>query len=142
MSTPPQQGSNPAKTLDVGDRAVRYGGWTFSMPASFPDARPPECAGIYSVQVINTEWLPLPFEPIYFGSSANLAARVVAVTHIAFGRWIGHPKAGMGLYVSYAALPCTSDEVLANLVSGLIATYRPAANRPGRRSGATRLTVR
>lgn len=137
MST--QQGSDPAKPLDVGDRAVRYGGWTFSMPASFTDARPPACAGLYAVQVVNTEWLPLPFEPIYFGASANLAARVVAVTHLAFGRWIAHPRAGMGLYVSYAALPCVGDDVLRNLCDGLVATYRPAANLQKQRAGAPRM---
>jgi hypothetical protein len=124
-----QQGSGIAGVgPDLGDRAVRYGGWTFSMPASFPDATPPSCAGIYCVQVINTGWMPLPFEPIYFGHSASLAARVVAVTHLAFGRWIAHPRAGMGLFVSYAALPCTADQVLGDLVNGLIATYRPSAN--------------
>jgi hypothetical protein len=130
MSSRRQQSSNQvgARQLDIGDRAVRYGGWTFSMPASFQDATPPACAGMYSVQVVNTEWMPLPFEPIYFGHSASLAARVVAVTHLAFGRWIAHPKAGMGLFVSYAALPCTSDEVLRNIVNGLVLTYRPSAN--------------
>jgi hypothetical protein len=30
--------------------------------------------------------------------------------------------------VSYAALPCTSDHVLKNIVAGLVSTYRPAAN--------------
>ncbi len=130
MHTRRQQGSSSqdGPRLDVGDRAVRYGGWTFSMPASFPDATPPSCAGLYAVQVINTEWMPLPFEPIYFSHSANLAARVIAVTHIAFGHWIAHPKAGMGLFVSYAALPCTSDRVLCDLVNGLVTTYRPSAN--------------
>lgn len=125
-----QQGSNSPDESppDAADRAIRYGGWTFSMPASFPDVTPPSCAGLYAVQVINTEWMPLPFEPIYFGHSANLAACVVAVTHVAFGRWIAHPKAGMGLFVAYAALPCTSDEVLRSIVNGLVATYRPSAN--------------
>ncbi len=125
-----QQGSSgQSGTLPyAGDRAVRYGGWTFSIPASFHDARPPSCAGLYCVQVINTEWMPLPFEPIYFGHSASLAARVVAATHLAFGRWIAHPRAGMGLFVSYAALPCTGDEVLRGIVNALISTYRPCAN--------------
>ncbi len=104
------------------------------MPASFQDATPPSCAGIYCVQVINTEWMPLPFEPIYFGHTANLHARVVALTHVAFGRWIAHPRAGMGLFVSYAALPCTSDDVLRKLVGGLVSTYKPTANVPSTRA--------
>lgn len=110
------------------DRAVRYGGWLFSAPAAFTGASGPDCPGLYAVQVVNTTWTPCPFEPIYFGHAADLAARAVAATHQAFGRWIAHPRAGTGLFVSYAALPCTPEGVLRNIVVGLVATYRPAAN--------------
>ena len=110
------------------DRALRYGGWLFSAPASFASASGPGCAGLYAVQVVNPTWTPCPFEPIYFGHAADLALRAVAATHRAFGRWIAHPRAGTGLFVSYAALPCTSDDVLKNIVAGLVSTYRPAAN--------------
>jgi len=110
------------------DRAVRYGGWLFSAPASFAGARAPTCAGLYAVQVVNPTWTPCPFEPIYFGHAGSLSAHAIAAAHHAFGRWIAHPRAGTGLFVSYAALPCTSDEVLRNIVVGLVTTYRPAAN--------------
>jgi len=110
------------------DRTVRYGGWLFSAPASLATPSAPTCAGLYAVQVVNPTWTPCPFEPIYFGHAADLAVRAVAATHQAFGRWIAHPRAGTGLFVSYAALPCTSDNVLKNIVAGLVSTYRPAAN--------------
>ena len=110
------------------DHAVRYGGWLFSAPASLASAIAPNCAGLYAVQVVNPTWTPSPFEPIYFGHATELVARAMTATHEAFGRWIAHPRAGTGLFVSFAALPCTSDDVLKNIIAGLVATYRPAGN--------------
>jgi hypothetical protein len=100
----------------------------FSAPMPFAKAAAPNCAGIYAVQVVNATWTPCPFEPIYFGSAIDLSEEVVAVTHRAFARWIAHPRAGTGLFVSYAALPCTSEPVLRNVVGALVATYRLQAN--------------
>lgn len=113
------------------DRTVRYGGWLFSVPSPFSRAIAPNCAGLYAVQVVNPNWTPCPFEPIYFGGADDLQALVIAATHRAFARWIAHPRAGTGLFVSYAALPCTSDRVVRNIVAGLVATYRPVANAEG-----------
>lgn len=108
-------------------RTVRYGGWMFSAPSSFASAIAPGCAGLYAVQVLNATWTPCPFEPVFFGHAQNLLGSVVS-SHPAYGRWIAHPRAGMGLYVSYAALPCTSVEALRHIVAGLVASYRPAAH--------------
>lgn len=109
------------------DRTVRYGGWMFSAPASLALAIAPGCAGLYAIQVLNSTWTPCPFEPIYFGHAPNLVGSV-ATPHPAYGRWIAHPRAGTGLYVSYAALPCTSAEVLRHIVAGLVQSYQPAVN--------------
>ena len=94
------------------DRTVRYGGWMFSAPASFSTSVAPGCAGLYAIQVLNGTWTPCPFEPIFFGHAQNLLGSVVT-TNQSYGRWIAHPRAGTGLYVSYAALPCTSVEASA-----------------------------
>lgn len=110
------------------DRSVRYGGWLFSAPTSFARALSPGCAGLYAVQVMNATWSPCPFEPIYFGYATELMDPFVGAAHPAFGRWIAHPRAGTGLYVSYAALPCTSEVALRKIAGGLVASYRPAAN--------------
>jgi hypothetical protein len=118
----------PQAPRQGGEAAVRYGGWMFSAPAAFTRAVPPSCAGVYAIQVVNPTWTPVPFEPIYFGAAENLAEGTVTPAHRAFGRWIAHPRAGTGLFVSYAAMPCTSSEVLARITLGLIAAYRPAAN--------------
>lgn len=112
----------------AGDRTVRYGGWLFSAPSSFAAATPPNCAGLYAIQVMNPTWTPCPFEPIYFGFATDLQRQFIGASHPAFGRWIAHPRAGTGLYVSHAALPCTSDDALRSIVNGLVMTYRPAAN--------------
>ena len=100
----------------------------FSAPAPFAHAIAPNCAGLYAVQVLNPAWTPCPFEPIYFGEAAALQDRSLGTGHGAFPRWIAHPRAGTGLYVSFAALPCTRDDVLRNIVGGLVHTYRPVAN--------------
>ena len=109
------------------DRTVRYGGWMFSAPASFATAIAPGCAGLYAVQVLNPAWIPCPFEPICFGHAQDLVGSVVS-THPAYGRWIAHPRAGTGLYVAYAALPCTSAESLRHIVGALVRQYQPATN--------------
>lgn len=110
------------------DRIVRYGGWMFSAPSSFSAAIAPGCAGLYSIQVLNGTWTPCPFEPVFFGHAQNLLGSVVT-THPSFSRWIAHPRAGTGLYVSYAALPCTSVEALRHIVAALVQSYQPVANR-------------
>lgn len=109
------------------DRTVRYGGWMFSAPAAFAAAMAPGCAGLYAIQVLNPTWTPCPFEPIYFGHAQNLLGSVVN-THPSYGRWIAHPRAGIGLYVAYAALPCTSVDALRHIVQALVQSYRPFAH--------------
>jgi hypothetical protein len=109
------------------DRIVRYGGWMFSAPSSFSAAIAPGCAGLYSIQVLNGTWTPCPFEPIFFGHAQNLQGSVVT-THPAYGQWIAHPRAGTGLYVSYAALPCTGVVALRSIVASLVRSYQPAAH--------------
>jgi hypothetical protein len=100
----------------------------FSSPASFATAIAPGCAGLYAIQVLNATWTPCPFEPIFFGHAQNLLGSVVT-THPTYGRWIAHARAGTGLYVSYAALPCTSVETLRHIVGTLVTSYQPAAHR-------------
>ena len=109
-------------------RTVRYGGWMFSAPVPFAEAMPPDCAGLYAVQVVNATWRPCPFEPIYFGAAIDLSEQGIAASHDAFARWIAHPRAGTGLFISYAALPCTSEHALRSIVAALVTSYRPQAN--------------
>ena len=110
---------------------VRYGGWLFCAPAPFAMAIAPDCAGLYAVQVLNASWTPCPFEPIQFGASSDLAHFAVAASHRSFARWIAHPRAGTGLFVSYAALPCTSETALASIVAELHRTYRMVVDHRG-----------
>ena len=79
----------------------------------------------------NANWTPCPFEPIYFGETHDLSEHVVAASHRAFARWIAHPRAGTGLFVSYAAIPCTSEKALRSIVAQLVLTYRTVANERG-----------
>ena len=117
----------PAAALQT----VRYGGWLFSAPSPFATAIAPDCAGLFAVQVLNASWTPCPFEPIHFGAAQDLALHALAATHRSFARWIAHPRAGTGLFVSYAALPCASDTALRSIVTNLVQTYRTIADDRG-----------
>jgi hypothetical protein len=86
---------------------------------------------LYAIQVVNAGWSPCPFEPIHFGASKDLGEHVLAATHRAFARWIAHPRAGTGLFVSYAALPCTSETALQSIVESLVAAYHTMGNERG-----------
>jgi hypothetical protein len=119
--------SAPGSALET----VRYGGWLFSTPSPFATAIAPPCAGLYAIQVVNAGWTPCPFEPIYFGASQDLAEHVLAATHRAFARWIAHPRAGTGLFVSYAAVPCASEAALQSIVESLVSAYRTMGNERG-----------
>lgn len=103
---------------------VRYGGWLFTAPSPFATAIAPDCAGFFAVQVLNASWTPCPFEPIHFGAARDLSLHAHAATHRGFARWIAHPRAGTGLFVSYAALPCASETALRSIVTSLVASYR------------------
>jgi hypothetical protein len=109
-------------------RAISYAGWLFSYPLPLFLTPAPSGPGLYAVQVADAGYRPHPFEPIFFGESADLADRSFPSQH-AFRRWCQHPAviAGSLLYVSYLRLPFNRrfrQRVEGNLVS----RYRPACN--------------
>jgi len=105
-----------------------YDGWSFSYPQPLLASKPPELPVVYAVQVMNLTWKPLPYEPIFFGESENLA-RTGLVFHPAFGRWSAHPAIvdGERLYFSYLWLP-RGAEFREHVERSLIARYRPICN--------------
>ena len=72
----------------------------------------------------------------------DLSEHVVAATHRAFARWIAHPRAGTGLFVSYAALPCTSEKVLRNIARSRPGDDLPDRGERARPAGPRGLTIR
>ena len=91
----------------------------------------PSCA---RCRYIDASWTPCPFEPIFFGRSLDLSERVVEATHSGFGALDRASAGRAGLLVSYTALPCTSKNVLRDVVE------RPGDGRPdgGEQAGPVR----
>jgi len=114
---------------------MTYGGWSFSYPEHLLASNPPQLAGLYAIQVINPTWKPLPYQPIYFGESDDLASVGLGADHPAFDRWCVHPgvRDGGHLYVSYLWLP-RGEEFREHVERTLIARYRPICNAVSRES--------
>ena len=107
---------------------ISYGTLQFTDPAPFwPDALPPT-AGLYVILVPNYEYRPAPYEPIYFGSSANMRA-AVGTHHVAYSRWRWHPRGRSGLFVAYVAMPSSTEDWRRYNEAQLVKQYQPACNR-------------
>jgi hypothetical protein len=79
---------------------VEYGGWRFTAPVSMLEAKVPAKPGLFVIQVRERFWARREFEPIDFGQSANLYRRLIVDGDDCFVRWLMHPRAKSGLYVS------------------------------------------
>jgi hypothetical protein len=79
---------------------VEYGGWRFTAPVSMLEAKVPAKPGLFVIQVRERFWARREFEPIDFGQSANLYRRLMVDGDDSFVRWLMHPRAKSGLYVS------------------------------------------
>jgi len=107
---------------------ISYGTLQFTDPQPFgPDALP-QTAGIYVVLVPNYEYRPIPYEPIYFGESANMSA-AVGTHHLAYSRWRWHPRGRSGLFVACVAMPSSTEDWRRYNMRQLIDQYTPACNR-------------
>lgn len=110
---------------------VTYGDWKFSPPKPIFEIPIPPKAGLFAILVRVGPWLwPLPqFEPIFFGEGANLYRRVVADGTGSFVRWLMHPKAVHGLYVSICMTHGLDKAMREGAVSRLLQRYRPDLTR-------------
>jgi hypothetical protein len=107
---------------------ISYGTLQFTDPVPLaPDALP-AIAGLYVVLVPNYEYRPVPYEPIYFGSSANLRA-AVGVHHLAYNRWRWHPRGRSGLFVACVPMPSSTEDWRKYNEGQLIKQYNPPCNR-------------
>lgn len=79
---------------------INYGGLLFTNPVPIAYALPPKDPGLYVIQVRNPNFGPMPFQPIAFGASDNLAAGRLE-SHAQYPRWKIHRPANRGLFASY-----------------------------------------
>ncbi|MEP7208105.1 MAG: hypothetical protein ABI920_14285 [Casimicrobiaceae bacterium] len=105
--------------------SINYGGLVFTNPVPIAYALPPKDPGIYAIQVRSLSYGPMPYQPIAFGVSDNLAA-VVVETVPAFEHWQAHRLAGSGLFVSYCMLRYQSESYRDSMAAELAAQYLPS----------------
>ena len=70
---------------------LSFGTLQFSDPHALALDALPATAGLFAILVPNYEYRPDPYEPIYFGESANLRV-AVGTHHTAYNRWRWHPR--------------------------------------------------
>ncbi len=92
--------SDERREQGTGQGTVEYGGWRFTAPVSMLEAKVPAKPGLFVIQVRERFWARREFEPIDFGQSANLYRRLIVDGDDCFVRWLMHPRAKSGLYVS------------------------------------------
>lgn len=121
--------------LDIGNRTVsgiNYGGLLFTNPVPLAYALPPNDPGLFAIQVRSLSYGPLPYEPIAFGASANLAD-IVLEAHPDFEVWRSHRLAAAGLFASYCLLRYESEGYREAMQADLTAQYcRAEAMRQAR----------
>jgi hypothetical protein len=107
---------------------ISYGTLQFTDPVPLGPDSLPSSAGLYAILVPNYEYRPAPYEPIYFGSSANMRA-AVGTHHTAYNRWRWHPRGRSGLFVAYVAMPSSTEDWRRYNEGQLVKQYQPACNR-------------
>jgi hypothetical protein len=54
---------------------MRFNDCVFSEPIRLAEWTPPRCAGLYAILIVDSNWAPKPFQPLYFGEFGNNAPR-------------------------------------------------------------------
>ena len=109
---------------------IEYGGWRFTAPVSMLEAKVPAKPGLFVIQVRERFWARREFEPIDFGQSANLYRRLMVDGDDCFVRWLMHPRAKSGLYVSLMVADIMGAAARKFLQWKLIEQYLRSAAEP------------
>ena len=108
---------------------IKYGEWEFSAPRLMFKGPVPAKPGLFVIQVRVRRWFARHYEPIYFGESANLYRRLLVDGGGEFVRWLMHPRAVHGLFVSHFATTGMDKWAREFAVNRLLARYRPDLTR-------------
>jgi hypothetical protein len=107
---------------------ISYGTMKFTDPVPLAADVLPAGPGLFAILVPNYECRPVPYEPIYFGESANIRG-AVGTHHAAYNRWRWHPRGRSGLFVSCMFMPSSTEDWRRYNEGQLIKQYNPACNR-------------
>ena len=111
-------------------KTIGYGGWSFTAPVSMLEAKVPAKPGLFVIQVRERFWARREFEPIDFGESENLYQRLMVDGDDCFLRWLMHPRARHGLYVSLLTADIMGRAARKFLQWKLIEQYLRSAAEP------------
>ncbi len=107
---------------------VNFHGYRFTLPVPYTGMEAPNGGGVYAVMVTNALWMPSSMQPIYFGQTDRFYDRHVARQHLGYSRWMAHPGALYGLFISYHAMPREEKGAREFVESVLVSHYRPECN--------------
>ena len=108
--------------------SLQFGSITFSDPVKLAQWRPASGKGLYCVCIINREWQPVAYRPIYFGIAKNLAEESLLAEQVAFESWTAQVGSPSKLLVAHASLPYFSFDDLLLFERQLVAQYQPPCN--------------
>jgi len=108
---------------------IRYGEWDFSAPRLMFKGAVRAKPGLYVIQVRVRHWFRWQFRPIHFGESANLYQRLLVDGGGEFVRWLMHPQAVHGLFVSLCPTIGMQKSAREFAVNRLLARYLPELTR-------------
>ena len=108
--------------------SLQFGAITFSDPVKLAHWRPESGSGLYCVCMLDRDWHPVPYQPIFFGIAHNLAAEDLLREQVALESWAAYADAPSKLFVAHAGLPYFSADELLLFERQLVAQYQPACN--------------
>lgn len=114
----------------VANQGVRFGERWFTAPAPLPAAAVPamfDQAGLYVVMVVDSEWGPKPFRPLYFGESDSIWNRC-ASGHEKYVTWRRAAGLFVPLYRAVSPMPGSTRAERQAAESALITRYLPPCN--------------
>jgi hypothetical protein len=114
IGTPPAQ---PQRWIKFSDLAFA-GPTLLGLEPSF------NFGGVYAVLVLDTQWGPMPYRPIYFGEAGNMSERVCP-SHEKYKSWERAARGGL-LFVAFHVIPNEAARKAAE--KQLIGQYSPECN--------------
>jgi hypothetical protein len=104
---------------------IKYGEWEFSAPRLMFKGPVPAKPGLFAIHVCVRRWFERRYEPIHFGESANLYRQLLIDGGGEFVRWLMHPEAVNGLFVSLCPTTAMDKSARVFAANRLLARYRP-----------------
>jgi hypothetical protein len=121
--------SLPAREVADARPPIRYGEFEFTAPRLMFKRPVPAKPGFFAIQIRKRHWMAWQFEPIHFGESSNLYRKLVADAGDEYVRWLMHPSAVDGLFVSICPTTGMNKPAREFAARRLLSQYCPELTR-------------